>query len=247
MSTDKSTLAQVPSQVSNHFCTLVLIVMSLSWNSAVVDRCPQRKQNLRMVAELWYDDDKHRRSPENLLRNLSSTTTMRRRCSSSVSISRITSPWWMRDTWHFCWTQSLNLWRTFRRERKEPAVTIRTLSHTLYALLATPDHGTKLETGAKSAEQKMGFEAWRQMAVEKAPKTAGRRFEMLQAVLQPGMSDNPAKFEETSKSWEHQVEIYEKSLLNKGWTMTWRSAWCCENAHRNCEDHLLVNSQQFWE
>ena len=36
---------------------------------------------------------------------------------------------------------------------EESAVTIRTLSHTLYALLAT-DHGTKLETGAKSAEQK---------------------------------------------------------------------------------------------
>ena len=35
---------------------------------------------------------------------------------------------------------------------EESAVTIRTLSHTLYALLAT--HGTKLETGAKSAEQK---------------------------------------------------------------------------------------------
>ena len=37
---------------------------------------------------------------------------------------------------------------------KESAVTIRTLSHTLYALLATLTTGTKLETGAKSAEQK---------------------------------------------------------------------------------------------
>ena len=53
------------------------------------------------------------------------------------------------------------------------------------------------------------------MATENAPKTAGRRFAMLQAVLQPGMSDNAAKFLETWKSLEHQVEIYEKSLLDK--------------------------------
>ena len=33
------------------------------------------------------------------------------------------------------------------------------------------------------------------MAAENALKTAGRRFAMLHAVLQPGMSDNPAKFE----------------------------------------------------
>ena len=33
-----------------------------------------------------------------------------------------------------------------------------------------------------------------QLAAENAPNTAGRRFAMLQAVLQPGMSDNPAKF-----------------------------------------------------
>ena len=86
-------------------------------------------------------------------------------------------------------------------------------SHTV-RIAGDTDHGTKLETGAKSAEQKW-FEAWRQMAAENAPNTAGRRFAMLQAVLQPGMSDNPAKFEET---WEvvgtpdgHQ----RKSLLNK--------------------------------
>ena len=53
------------------------------------------------------------------------------------------------------------------------------------------------------------------MAAENAPKTAGRRFAMLQAVLQPGMSDNPAKFEETWKSWEHQVDIYENLSSTK--------------------------------
>ena len=36
----------------------------------------------------------------------------------------------------------------------ETSVTIRTLSHTLYALLATFDHWTELETSTKSAEQK---------------------------------------------------------------------------------------------
>ena len=38
---------------------------------------------------------------------------------------------------------------------------------------------------------------------------------MLQAVLQQGMSDNPAKFEETWKSWEHQVDIYENLSSTK--------------------------------
>ena len=37
---------------------------------------------------------------------------------------------------------------------EESAVTIRTLSHTLYRFAGDTDHGTKLETGAKSAEQK---------------------------------------------------------------------------------------------
>ena len=95
---------------------------------------------------------------------------------------------------------------------EESAVTIRTLSHTQYALLATLTTG--LTTGrslrlVQRVPYRNGFEAWRQMAAENAPKTPGRRFAMLQAVLQPGMSDNPAKFEETWKSWEHQVDIYE--------------------------------------
>ena len=50
---------------------------------------------------------------------------------------------------------------------------------------------------------------------ENAPKTAGRRFAMLQAVLQPGMSDNPAKFEETRKSWEHEVDVHENLSSSK--------------------------------
>ena len=91
---------------------------------------------------------------------------------------------------------------------EESAVTIRTLSHTLYALLATLTTGRSLSL-VQRVPNRNGFEARRQMAAENAPKTAGRIFAMLQAVLQPGMSDNPAKFEETWKSWEHQLGIYE--------------------------------------
>ena len=45
---------------------------------------------------------------------------------------------------------------------------------------------------------------------ENAPKTACRRFAMLQAVLQPGMGDNPAKFEDTWKTWGNQVDAFGK-------------------------------------
>ena len=75
---------------------------------------------------------------------------------------------------------------------EESAVTIRTLSHTLYALLATLTTGRSLRL-VQRVPNRYVFEAWKQMAAENAPETAGRRFAMLQAVLQPGMSDNPAK------------------------------------------------------
>ena len=61
----------------------------------------------------------------------------------------------------------------------------------------------KLPSGARSLRlvqrvpSRNGFETWRQLVAENAAKTAGRKFAMLQAVLQPGMSDNLAKFEET--------------------------------------------------
>ena len=73
------------------------------------------------------------------------------------------------------------------------------------------------------------------MVAENAPKTAGRRFAMLQAVLQPGMSDNPAKFEETWKSWEHQVDVYENLSSSKLDDDVKKSAWCCVKRHRNYE------------
>ena len=50
---------------------------------------------------------------------------------------------------------------------------------------------------------------------ESAPKTAGRRLAVLQAVLQPGMGDNPAKFGETWNAWEHQVDVNENFAASK--------------------------------
>ena len=91
---------------------------------------------------------------------------------------------------------------------EESAVTIRTLSHTLYALLATLTTGRSLRLVQRMANRS-GFEARRQLVAENAPQTAGRRFAMLQSVLQPGMGDNPAKFEKLWKSWEHQMDVNE--------------------------------------
>ena len=126
---------------------------------------------------------------------------------------------------------------------EESAVTIRTLSHTLYALLATLTTGRSLRL-VQRVPNRNGFEAWRQMAAENAPKTAGRRFAMLQAVLQPGMSDNPAKFEETWKSWEHQMDIYE-NLSSTKLDDDVKISVVLRECPQKLRDYLLVNSQQF--
>ena len=126
---------------------------------------------------------------------------------------------------------------------EESAVTIRTLSHTLYALLATLTTGRSLRL-VQRVPNRSGFEVWRQMAAENAPKTAGRRFAMLQAVLQPGMSDNPGKFEETWKSWEHQMDIYE-NLSSTKLDDDVKISVVLRECPQKLRDHLLVNSQQF--
>ena len=126
---------------------------------------------------------------------------------------------------------------------EESAVTIRTLSHTLYALLTTLTTGRSLRL-VQRVPNRNGFEARRQMAAENAPKTAGRRFAVLQAVLQPGMSDNPAKFEETWKSWEHQVDIYE-NLSSTKLDDDVKISVVLRECPQKLRDHLLVNSQQF--
>ena len=125
----------------------------------------------------------------------------------------------------------------------EPAVTIRTLSHTLYALLATLTTGRSLRL-VQRVPNRNGFEAWRQMVAENAPKTTGRRFAMLQAVLQPEMSDNLAKFEETWKSWEHQVDVYQ-NLSSSKLDDDEKIIVLLREAPKKLRDHLLVNSQQF--
>ena len=125
----------------------------------------------------------------------------------------------------------------------ESAVTIRTLSHTLYALLATLTTGRSLRLVQRVPNRNV-FEARRQMAAENAPKTAGRRFAMLQAVLQLGMSDNPVKFEETWKSWEHQVDIYE-NLSSTKLDDDVKISVVLRECPQKLRDHLLVNSQQF--
>ena len=128
-------------------------------------------------------------------------------------------------------------------EAEELAVTIRrTLGHTLYALLATLTTGRSLRL-VQRVPDRSGFEAWRQLVAESAPKTAGRRFAMLQALLQPEMSDNPAKFEETWKSWEYQVDVYE-NLSSSNLDDDVKIRVVLREAQK-LRDHLLVNSQQF--
>ena len=122
-------------------------------------------------------------------------------------------------------------------------MTIRTLSHTLYALLATLTSGRSLRLVQRVPNRK-GFEAWRQLVAENAPKTAGRRFAMLQAVPHSGMSDNPAKFEETWKSWEHLVDVYE-NLSSSKLDDDVKISVVLREAPQKLRDRLLVNSQQF--
>ena len=110
----------------------------------------------------------------------------------------------------------------------ESSVLIRTLSHTLYALLATLTTGRSLRL-VQRVPNKNGFEVWRQLGAENAPKTVGRRFAMLHDVLQPGMGDNPSKFEDAWKTWEHQVDVYDELATSK----------------LDDDDNLLVNSQHF--
>ena len=67
---------------------------------------------------------------------------------------------------------------------------------------------------------------------------------MLHVVLQPGMSDNPAKFEETCKSWAHQVDIYE-NLSSTKLDDDVKISVVLRECPQKLRDHLLVNSQQF--
>ena len=79
---------------------------------------------------------------------------------------------------------------------------------------------------------------------ENAPRTAGRRLAMLQTVLQPGMGDVQARFEELWKLWEHQVEIYEKPA-GSNLDNDVKASVVIREAPLELRDNLLVNSHQF--
>ena len=66
---------------------------------------------------------------------------------------------------------------------------------------------------------------------------------MLPAVLQLVMSDNLAKFEETWKSWEHQVGVYE-NLSSSKLDDDVKISVVLREFPQKLRDHLLVNSQQ---
>ena len=78
----------------------------------------------------------------------------------------------------------------------------------------------------------------------KSPKTTGGRFAMLHAVLQPGMGDSPAKFEEAWNAWEHQVDVYEKLATSKLDDYV-KISVVLREAPTKLRDNLLVNSKQF--
>ena len=63
-------------------------------------------------------------------------------------------------------------------------------------------------------------------------------------MLQPEVSDNRAKFEETWKSWEHQVDVYENLSPSK-LDDDVKISVVLREAPQKLRDHLLVNSQQF--
>ena len=125
----------------------------------------------------------------------------------------------------------------------EASVLIRTLSHTLYAFLVTLTTGRGLRL-VQRVPNRNGFGLWRQLVAESAPKTAGRRFAMLQAVMQPGMGDSPAKFEEAWKTWQHQVDVHEKLATSKQ-DGDVKISVVLREAPTKLPDNLLVNSQQF--
>ena len=138
---------------------------------------------------------------------------------------------------NFCRTQNLNLWRMFQRgicahPNVEP--------HTV-RFVGDTDHRTKLETGTASTESKRV----RRLETENAPKTAGRRLAVLQAVLQPGMGERLAKFEEAWNARE-QVDVCEELATSK-LDGDVKISVALREAPTKLRDNLLVRSQQFEE
>ena len=130
----------------------------------------------------------------------------------------------------------------FQREPTNPPCSSNVEPRTV-RLVGDTDHRTKLETGTASTEPKR-VRSLETVGGESAPKTAGRRFAMLQAVLSPGMGDSPAKFEEAWNAWEHQVDVYEKLAASK-LDDDVKISEVLREAPTKLRDNLLVNSQQF--
>ena len=77
---------------------------------------------------------------------------------------------------------------------------------------------------------------------ESAP--TGRRFAMLQAVVQPRMGDVPAKFEETRKSWESPVDV-DANIASSKLDGDVKISVVLREAPSKLRDHLLERTQHF--
>ena len=164
---------------------------------------------------------------------------MRRPGSSSDSRSRITSPWWVRSTWRCCRRRVSNSGEPSSGSRRTCNDHPNVESHTV-RLVGDTDHWTKLETGAKSAEQ----QRVRGVETVGGRKRAENRGSEIRDAASRATAGNPAKFEETWKSWEHQVDVYENRSSSK-LDDDVKISVVLREAPQKLRDHLLVNSQQF--
>ena len=159
-------------------------------------------------------------------------TTMRRLGSSSVSSSRTTSPWWMRDMWDSCWTQSLNLWRTFRRERKNQQWPS---EHWVTHCTPCWRHWPRDEAWDWCKECRIGMgskrgDRWRPRTRRK-PRVGDSQccklcYSLEWVTIQQSLRKRGIR--------ENTRWTSTKISPQKSWTMTWRPAWCWRNAHRDC-------------
>ena len=127
---------------------------------------------------------------------------------------------------------------------EEPAVTSRTLKHTLYALLATLTTGRSLRLVQRVANRN-GFERgnswWRK--TRQRPRVGDSRC-CKPCYSRPGMGDDPAKFEEMWMSWEHEMDVHENLSAAKLDGEVKISVMLRE-APPKLRDHLLVSPKQF--
>ena len=95
----------------------------------------------------------------------------------------------------------------------EASVLIRSLSHTVRPTGDT-DHGTKFETGAAIAKQKR-VRSSETIGGGRRTKESGSKIRDVASCVALGMGDNLTKFEESWKTWELQVDVYENLTKSK--------------------------------